>query len=121
MVVMWVNPLSTRKRRLVLCAGFTTYATAAAARYLVTDFMSDRYATLRRQHGLPRLWHPRKWGCFVLALEIRLANDQVIEVKERAFVPLPDPGAPPLEVPDVTVDGQIGDVLEPLVEPVTPV
>jgi len=110
LVAMWVNPLSPHKRRLIVCAGFTAYGTAAAAQYLVTDFMNERYAKLQRRHGLARLWHPRRWGCFLLALEIRLANDQVVEVRERAFVPLPDPGAPPLALPEIEIDGQIGSV-----------
>jgi hypothetical protein len=110
LIGMWINPLSPRKRRLIICAGFTGYGTAAAARYLVDNVMNDRYSKLRRRHHLPFLWHPRRWCCFLLALEITLANAQVIEMKERAFVPLADPGVPPLELLSVEVDGQIGSV-----------
>lgn len=110
LIGMWINPLSRRKRRLIICAGFTGYGTAAAARYLVNDVMNDRYKKLRRAHRLPWLWHPRRWGCFLLALEITLANAQVIEMKERAFVPLADPGVPPLDLSTVEVDGEIGSI-----------
>lgn len=107
-VALWVNPLSTRKRRLLVCAGFTAYATAAAAHYAVGDFMRDRYPKLRGKHGI------RSWPCFLLALEFRLANDQVVEIVERQFVELPDPGIPPFAPPTAVVDGQIGAISGPL-------
>lgn len=96
-VVMWVNPLTVRKRRLVWCGGFTAYGTAAAASYLVDRVLTDRLARLREEHKtLPSLWS-RKWICFAMVVEIKLVHDQVVEVAERAFVPLEDPGRPPFK------------------------
>ena len=97
LIVLWVNPIAVRKRRLVLCAGFTAYGTAAAARYLVDDILPHRLNRLRAEHTtMPSLWS-HKWTCFAMLIETRLVNDQVIEVRELAFAPLDDPGCPPFE------------------------
>jgi hypothetical protein len=97
LIIAWVNPFSLRKRRLLLCAGFTAYGTAAAAKYLVHDLLPHRYATLRASsHGiLPSLLAPRTWPCFAMLIEARLINDQVVSIDELAFAALPDPGKPP--------------------------
>lgn len=97
-VAMWVNPLTTKKRRLIWCAGFTAYGTAAAAEYVTDDLYSDRYSTLREEHphALPRLFPWRSaWPCFVAILDVRLVNDQAVSIREIAFRPLEDPGTPP--------------------------
>jgi hypothetical protein len=100
LIVLWVNPLAVRKRRLIWCAGFTAYGTAAAASYLVDDIVNDRLKRLRREHrALPSLWS-RRWPCFVMVIEARLVNDQVVHVQERAFAVLEDPGCPPFLTAD---------------------
>jgi hypothetical protein len=94
-IVMWVNPFSLRKRRLLLCGGFTAYGTAAAARYLIHDVLNHRLSSLRREHQkLPSLWGS-DWVCFAMLIELRLIHDQIVKVRELAFEPLADPGAPP--------------------------
>jgi len=94
-ILFWVNPVAVRKRRLIVCGGFTTYGTAAAARYLVEDIRDTRLGALRRRNpSMPRLWR-RRWTCFVAILEIRFVHDQAVEVIERKFVALDDPGIPP--------------------------
>jgi len=96
-VLLWVNPTTVKKRRLVLCGGFTGYGTAAAAKYLLDDIIDTRYRQLRRDARgiLPPLYWGRRWPCFAMIVEARLVSDQVVDVRERAFVPLPDPGRPP--------------------------
>jgi hypothetical protein len=97
LIILWVNPTALQKRRLILCAGFTSYGTAAAARYVVNDIVVSRYRHLRKESkgALPSLYSPRRWPCFAMIIETSLINDQVVNVRERAFVPLPDPGRPP--------------------------
>jgi hypothetical protein len=98
LIVLWVNPLTVKKRRLVLCAGFTAYGTAAAANYLVDELVNDRIKRLRDDYPkLPKLWR-RKWLCFAMLIEVKLINDQVVDVIERAFAPLEDPGSPPFQL-----------------------
>lgn len=105
LIVVWVNPLTPRKRRLLLCAGFTSYSTAAACKYLVTDIIETRYKRLRKASSgrLPPLYLSRKWPCFAMLIETTLVNDQVVNVQERAFAVLPDPGAPPWSRGDQTL------------------
>jgi hypothetical protein len=99
LIVLWVNPMTTVKRRLILCAGFTGYGTAAAARYLVNDVIPRRYERLREVHPeLPNLWS-RTWPCFAMLIEMIIVNDQSVEIREKAFVPLADPGRPPFGAP----------------------
>ncbi len=96
LIVLWVNPLTVRKRRLIWCAGFTAYGTSAAARYLVYRMLDDRLARLRSEHPtLPSLRNIRRWVCFAMVIETKLVSNQVVEIRERAFVPLEDPGSPP--------------------------
>jgi hypothetical protein len=97
LIVMWVNPTSTRKRRLILCAGFTAYGTEAAARYLVDDLMGHRYRKLRKARpGLASVYSLRRWPCFAMVVKIVLMNGQAVDVIQRAFAVLPDPGRPPI-------------------------
>lgn len=96
-IVVWVNPLPTRKRRLILCAGFTSQGTAAAAAYLVNELMK-RYKRARREYrGLPSLYFSRKWPCFVSVIESHFEHDQPVEFKVMGFELLTDPGCPPIE------------------------
>jgi hypothetical protein len=97
LILLWVNPTAPRKRRLLLCAGFTSYGTAAAAKYAVTDIIDTRYRRLRQRSkgALPSLYSVRQWPCFAMIIETSLINDQVVNIRERALVPLPDPGCPP--------------------------
>lgn len=104
LIVLWVNPLTLRKRRLVLCAGFTAYGTAAAASYLVDDILNCRIDELRKEHrSLPSLWG-RRWLCFAMVIETHLIHDQVVDINERVFVPLDDPGCPPFRAPASSPD-----------------
>jgi hypothetical protein len=97
-IVLWINPFARgKKRRFLLCAGVTAYGTAAAAAYVVNDLVDYRYRQLRkaRKHALPSLFSPRRWACFAMIVEVLLQNDQAINLIERSFVALPDPGRPP--------------------------
>lgn len=102
LILVWVNPTSVRKHRLLLCGGFTHFGTAAAARYLMTDVIETRYRRLRQQFkdDLPALYGNRRWPCFAMVIETTLVNDQVVDIQEVAFVPLPDPGTPPFSAPE---------------------
>jgi len=92
LIVVWANPLSLRRRRLLLCAGFTTYGTAAAASYLVHELPDIEYKLLRKRYReLPSLLSPRVWPCFAMLIEVMLINDQVVHRRRLAFTPLPDP------------------------------
>lgn len=97
LIMLWVNPLIQVKRRLILCAGFTAYGTAAAADYLLSEVMTRRYDALRaaERATLPPLRSLSRWPCFAMVIEALLINDQVVQTKELAFVALPDPGPPP--------------------------
>jgi hypothetical protein len=97
LILLWVNPTGVRKRRLLLCAGFTGYGTAAAAKYILADVIDSRYRQLRKEAKgrLPRLYVSREWPCFAMIIEAILVSDQVVDIRERAFVALPDPGCPP--------------------------
>ncbi len=107
LIVLWVNPLTTRRRRLIWCGGFTAYSTAAAARYVMDDILSDRLARLRAQSpSIPRLWDAN-WICFAMVIEVKLANDQVVDIKERGFCHLPDPGPPPFAQSSASEDGHV--------------
>lgn len=97
-IVLWINPFARgKKRRLLLCAGITAYGTAAAAAYVVNDVVDYRYHQLQKaQRGaLPSLFSVRRWACFAMVVEVQLQNDQAINLVERSFVALPDPGRPP--------------------------
>ncbi len=97
-IVLWINPFASgKKRRLLLCAGITAYGTAAAAAYIVNDLVDYRYHQLRkaRKGALPSLLSVRHWACFAMVVEVLLQNDQAIDLIERSFVVLPDPGRPP--------------------------
>jgi hypothetical protein len=99
-IVLWINPFARgKKRRLLLCAGITAYGTAAAAAYIVNDLVDYRYRQLRKaQKGaLPSLFALRRWACFAMVVEVLLQNDQAINLIERSFVALPDPGRPPCD------------------------
>jgi len=64
---------------------------------VVSDIIDTRYRQLRKRAkgALPSLYAPRKWPCFAMIIETSLINDQVVNIRERAFVALPDPGCPP--------------------------
>lgn len=96
-IVLWVNPLARQKRRLLLCAGITAYSTAGAAGYLVNDIVDYRYKQLRKanRRALPSLLSPGTWACFAMVIEVLLINDQITQIRECAFAPIPDPGRPP--------------------------
>jgi hypothetical protein len=103
LVVLWVNPIASEKRRLILCAGFTGYGTEAAASYLVGDFFESRYGRLRGEgHALPSLYASSAWPCFVMAIEVVLVNDQPVDIVERAFAAISDPGSPPFDGAPIT-------------------
>jgi hypothetical protein len=54
LVFVATNPLATRRRRLVLCCGMTSYGTAAAAQWLFGDVMSDSlHRPASRKYGVP--------------------------------------------------------------------
>jgi len=89
-IIFWVNPFTVRKRRLILCGGFTTYGTEAAARYLVEDVRDERLPHLRGANpALASLWGQR-WICFAMIVEVTIIGDQAVEVNEVAFRALDD-------------------------------
>jgi hypothetical protein len=97
-IVLWINPFARgKKRRLLLCAGITAYGTAAAAAYVVNDLVDYRYRQLRkaRPRELPSLLSFRRWACFAMIVEVLLQNNQAVNLIERGFVALSDPGSPP--------------------------
>jgi hypothetical protein len=105
LLIVWKNPFAREQRRAVLCAGFTSWGTAAAAEYYCTDFFRFRYKQLRREHELPRA-RSKKWPIFVTALEVRMTGDAIVSTKERFFAVVPsDPQhvmkSKPVEKPEL--------------------
>ncbi len=89
LIVAWLSPFSLEKRRAVLCAGWTSHGTAAAADYYLNQLPSVRYQQLRREGRLPRLYSKR-WPCFICVVEVALIGEQVVSVNEVFFAQVPD-------------------------------
>jgi hypothetical protein len=91
LIVGWINPFATRRRRAFLCAGITPQGTAAAAAYLLGPLTVGRYAALRRRLRPRRLG---RWPAFVLVVRVVLGRNGAFNaVEERIFVPLDVPRA----------------------------
>jgi hypothetical protein len=112
LIVAWRNPFARRRRRAIMCAGFTYHGTAAAAKYLISEVI-PRGRPLgvepMRRRGLRHTW-----PSFVLALKIEFSADRAILVEERAVVQLPEPArlafrdAPmPQELESITTPDQL--------------
>ena len=89
LIVAWLSPFSQEKRRAVLCTGWTSHGTAAAADYYLNHLLSVRYRQLRRDGTLPRLYS-RRWPCFVCAVEVVLVGEQAVSVNEVFLAAVPD-------------------------------
>lgn len=113
LLVLWINPFATARRRGVLCAGFTSHGTAAAAQYLLGDFMTYRWRQ-RRRRILPgtrfakheeRLPSVFGWAQFAAVLKVTMVGDKPIDIKELAFAPLRPVRAPLPAMPAGVVMG----------------
>jgi hypothetical protein len=102
LIVMWVNPFDGRRRRGILCAGFTSMGTHAAAAFLLEDFASGFWrGSFRRQlervsvegklPARPLFW---KWPHFAAIVEVRAVGGEGAVTAPRAFRALPSPRFP---------------------------
>jgi hypothetical protein len=113
LIVAWVNPFAVRRRRAFLCAGVTSYGTAAATTYFLDVFMHDRYRRLLRARARwPRALRARlrmfRWPCFVLLVKVTIGGGQFNALEECLFVPLTPPKRS--ELPVLSPDGPSEDV-----------
>jgi hypothetical protein len=113
LIVAWVNPFAVRRRRAFLCAGVTSYGTAAATTYFLDVFMHERYRRLVRARARwPRALRARlrlfRWPCFVLLVRVTLGGGQFRALEECVFVPLTPPRRS--DLPVLSPDGPTEDI-----------
>lgn len=69
LIVVWLNPFITPKRRAVMCCGFTSAGTKATVDYLVGDLNAlPLRRHLHREGHLPPRWS-RRWPCLVAVIK----------------------------------------------------
>lgn len=73
-VISWKNPFAVKDRRVIMCAGFTSYGTAGGAIWLFEDMLMQSGWKLKKLNGLTNY----KKSNFVAVIEIRIASGQVI-------------------------------------------
>lgn len=72
-VIAWRNPFLNKRRRGILCAGFTSYGTSGGARWIFNDLPIVRYKKEFFRHG--------KRPNFVSVLEIELLKDTILSIR----------------------------------------
>ena len=108
LIVAWRSPFTAQRRRAFLCAGFTSYGTAAAAEYLIRDLCHSKCRGHRPT--FPTRWHPhrqtkrytghdvlppavyfRRWPLFATIVAFKMVDGSVVSrPKELVFVALED-------------------------------
>jgi hypothetical protein len=77
-LLICASPFSVRRRRAVLCCGFTSYGTAGAAQWFFSDVLNDSLShPLARSCNIPRRRMPAG-SCYVAVLEFRISSGTVI-------------------------------------------
>jgi DNA-binding transcriptional LysR family regulator len=101
LILVWLNPFTTERRRCVLCAGFTSHGTAAAAEYFLKEVAPyGRNGVLEKfkpaaPDSPPARWKRSEWPCFVMAIRVRLLGPDVAAPPEcLRFVALPERAIP---------------------------
>lgn len=84
LVVCWRNPFIESKRRAILCAGMSSYGTAAGTDYLFRYLLFDHQSTLRDH--LDKSGN----GDFAMVLDVEFSRDQPISFDVLAFQKIVD-------------------------------
>jgi hypothetical protein len=104
LVVVWVNPFTNERRRGILCSGFTSIGTHAAAAFLLRDLACGfGSAGFRRRlncfsvDGRP-IFPPRtrfwSWPHFAAVVEVKSVAGEAIAIHLCAAMSLPAPRFP---------------------------
>jgi len=84
LIVCWKNPFTDSVRRAILCAGMSSYGTAAGTDYLFRYLLFDHQATLRDH--LKRAAS----GNFAMILNVEFSRDQPVSFEVLEFCKITD-------------------------------
>lgn len=84
LIVCWKNPFTESKRRAIMCAGMSSYGTAAGTDYLFRYLLFDHQSTL--------LQHLKQSadGDFAMVLNVEFSRDQPITFEVLEFCKIAD-------------------------------
>ena len=76
-VICTTNPFAVEHRRLILCAGFTSYGTAGGATWLFEDILLKGYKGIKRLRNINTIKYPS----FIAVIKVGVASSQIISTE----------------------------------------